>query len=154
MRVGSTYETREITFFVCGIPETQGSKTWLPSKSRFIDAGNVGVKGKRRGGRLLAWRSAVAKAGMVARLENDWTMRDRQAILLGLEFYLPRAKGNKDPEPVTGKDLCKLARAVEDALQGIFYPNDNRIVRYGNLGKQFADEMGPGAMITVSPFIR
>ena len=94
------------------------------------------------------WRQTVGYAARRA-------MRG-QAMLTGpldlnLLFFLPRPKSAPVSRalPETKPDLDKLCRAIGDALEGIVFVNDSRIVRLAAL-KLYATEENPvGASISV-----
>jgi crossover junction endodeoxyribonuclease RusA len=125
-----------IAFSVPGLPATQGSKRYI-GNGRFIDSCK----------RLPAWRSLVAH---MASQVNDSALIDG-AISLSIKFVLPRPKGHYGkkglrpaaPKYPTGKpDLCKMVRAVEDALKGVVWTDDSRVVVYDRVIKVYADNQG------------
>lgn len=112
-----------IHFFVPGIPATQGSKKHVGG-GRIIDTCK----------RLPEWRKAVAYHAAQARTEPIYD----GAVAISMTFVMPRAashfgmKGLRStaPEHHTKKpDLTKMQRAVEDALTGIIFTDDARVVR-------------------------
>ena len=132
-----------ITFFVPGLPATQGSKTPMGrSKSGQI----ILVDSCKR---LPVWRHTVAAYAQQAAQREGWEAT-QGAIGLSLEFVLPRPKlhykGGKRSEELkedapywhtVKPDLCKLTRAVEDALRGILYWDDSNVVLYANSQKRY-----------------
>jgi Holliday junction resolvase RusA-like endonuclease len=66
-----------------------------------------------------------------------------------LHFWLPRPKSPKNKlHPVTRPDLDNLAKSVFDALNGVFWVDDSRIVLKG-LRKAYATEGGPGVAVII-----
>lgn len=114
---------------VHGTPATQGSK--LPGVAangrRFVREANPDL------GR---WRSQVAQAAGDAYAGE---LLD-EAVGLDLVFHRPRpaghykasgglsAAGRRTPYPIGAPDVLKLARAAEDALTGVVWMNDARVV--------------------------
>ena len=115
--------------FVPGEPRAQGSK-----RGRVIAGRAVLVESNPKG--LVAWRAAITYAA--ASLETSGGKYTPlfvadQAVGLHLTFVLPRPKSapksgdlvelaNKKP------DIDKLARAVLDALTGVWMRDDSQVV--------------------------
>lgn len=102
---------------------------------------------------FLAWRDAHGGVS-----PEPWDC----ACELSCEFILPRPDGHwlspgrlrkgAPAHPEVKPDLSKLVRAVEDALIGVVYRDDSRVVRYGEMGKRYAAWGGSGgAVIRVRP---
>jgi Holliday junction resolvase RusA-like endonuclease len=155
---------RSLTFRVNGVPVPQGSKVPRVIGQRVrLRNGLVAIVGARavmteqsdmKGktlarGRLSAWRARVTSAARVAWYEayglNDpWSC----ALELAIAFELPRPpshwlrpgalKRSAPRAPTSKPDLSKLIRAVEDALTGVVYDDDARIVQYAAPRKRFA----------------
>jgi Holliday junction resolvase RusA-like endonuclease len=114
---------------VYGTPATQGSKVtgMAGNGRRFVREANPDLK---------RWRSQVAQAAGDAYAGE---LLD-EAVGLDLVFVRPRpsghftttgglsAAGRRSPYPTGAPDVLKLARAVEDALSGVVWTNDARIV--------------------------
>lgn len=153
---------------VYGIPRPQGSKTPYPFVKTFPDGRPMYRKDKR--GNLIPilgvrmaegraekreefeqWRTAIAT---VARVRFEGEIFD-EPLIATYSFFLPMPKKSQFPEAPAGKpDLDKLMRAVNDALTGIVFVDDSRVVRDGGSGKFWADprdERGPRVQITVRP---
>lgn len=117
-------------FFVNGKPQAQGNhriaKRSRFSKSKLYDSNK----------NLKQWRRVVARAAVA----EGWVDRDLLdgPVQLSLDFYYPRPKShyckgglrkNASPWPhKTGSDLDKLVRAIGDALTGVVWTDDRRIV--------------------------
>lgn len=108
-----------------------------------VQEGNIsfgkGHSYHREGKRLDAWRDAVAIYAKAARQGDPW----QGAIDLMLTFaYKQRTKRDYGQPKLTRPDLSKLVRAVEDALTGIVYVDDNQVVqliankRYVDVGEE------------------
>ena len=114
---------------VYGTPATQGSKVtgMAANGRRFVREANPDLK---------RWRSQVVQAAGEAYVGE---LLD-EALGLDLVFMRPRpsghfltggglsASGRRSPYPTAAPDVLKLARAVEDALTGVVFTNDARIV--------------------------
>ena len=102
---------------------------------------------------LLSWRNAVADAA--ADLWGDCPLLD-EAVSLGVEFWVQRPTSVKRDgkrgrlRPHTTPDLDKLVRAVSDALTGIVFTDDARIVSI-YASKHYADSHRIGAHIVCGP---
>lgn len=108
--------------------------------------------------RTKMWAGLVgeaARAAMVGRV----MFRD-QAVQVHVEFRLPRPAGHYKPSgeirrsaprfPLVKPDLDKLVRATMDAIKGVVFDEDSRIVSIA-AGKYYATaDVGPGALITVT----
>lgn len=114
-------------FFVSGEPAAQGSMRAFVVKGRAVMTHNSkGVK---------PWRDAVAESALAA----GWREPLDCAVELTVTFFYLRPAshyGKKGLRPSAslypekaGKDLDKLVRAVGDALTGIAWRDDRRIVR-------------------------
>lgn len=148
------------TFFVRGLPQTQGSMKAIESASTGRP---IVVQDKPKG--LREWRRAV---GDEARRMAGFTAPADGPIRLALHFFLPRPKGHflpansRRPEPVlspsapafptTKPDVDKLARAILDALKydGAVYRDDAQVVRMV-VSKDYADaDYPPGVEVTLA----
>lgn len=140
-----------VAFFVAGVPAPGGSKKAVP-----IGGGKVALvdDAKRNG----PWRERVAAEGQAAM--GDGPLLDGP-LALSMRFVVARPKGHfgtgknagtvkaSAPRwPAVKPDATKLLRAAEDALSGVIWHDDARIVR------QFvAKDYGarPGVLIAVVP---
>lgn len=142
---------KQISFFVSGIPRPSGSKRgfFIPKLKRVIitDA-NPNSKD---------WKIDVKHAAQAA---YDGPLLDGP-LHVYFRFFMLRPKGHygsgknaavlkeSAPEYPTGKpDVLKLARGVEDALSGIIYVDDCRIVTE-LLDKRYGDK--PGVEVVITP---
>ncbi|WP_280404723.1 RusA family crossover junction endodeoxyribonuclease [Nocardia brasiliensis] len=126
-------------FFVAGRPAPQGSK----SISR---TGHLYETSRH----LKPWRATVALA---ARAQRPTVIEG--PVVLGMEFIMLRPKATPKTRPtppaVRRPDIEKLARAVSDALTGVFFGDDAQVTVMP-LAKRVA-EAGelPGVKIFVAP---
>jgi Holliday junction resolvase RusA-like endonuclease len=101
--------------WVQGLPRSQGSK------NAYNRGGRIVLVESAKG--LKAWRETIA---YVAASTNP-VITD-QAVKLSLLFLLPAPKKAVRQFPTTKPDLDKLARAVMDALTGVYYLDDAQVV--------------------------
>jgi Holliday junction resolvase RusA-like endonuclease len=140
------------TFTVIGTPRPAGSKRQRPVFRKDRATGERVLVRSATGAPVVAtapdnpdtkpWMNAVAEAAVF-----EWGPRELAAIdgpvFLRLDFYFPRPDSHygtgrnagilKPGAPLypttAGYDVDKLSRAVLDALQGIVFRNDRRVVR-------------------------
>lgn len=127
--------------FVSGAPAAQGSKKFVGvRKGRAVlveQSKNVGP-----------WRKAVADA---AQLNADGLLEG--PVALTLEFVMPRPKSTprrSTPPAVKRPDLDKLARAICDALTGIWFADDSRITHLAATKRLAEIGEKPGVHITAT----
>lgn len=113
-----------ITFFVPGVPTSQGSKRIVGGRR---GRGTLRVVEATKG--LRAWRRAAAEMAMVVRKGRCFD----EPVWLALTFLLPRPRKPRWEVPASAPDLDKLVRAIGDALVvGGLLANDARIVRFAS----------------------
>jgi Holliday junction resolvase RusA-like endonuclease len=135
-----------IKLWIPGIPAPGGSK-------RFFGRGRVVDDCKRNP----KWRRLVAAE---ARKQYHGVSLAAPLIVL-MTFYLPRPKchfgtgknagrllGGAPALPIVKPDLTKFVRSTEDALTGILWDDDAKIVSQSN-AKVYADCRGPGVEVVV-----
>lgn len=108
--------------------------------------------------RTKLWAGLVGEAARAA-MEGRLMFRD-QAVRVHVEFRLPRPVGHFKPGgelrrssphfPLVKPDLDKLVRATMDAIKGIVFDEDSRIVTLAASKYYATDIVGPGALITVT----
>ena len=140
-----------ITFFIPGIPQTQGSKKAfvIPGTNRatIVDAKPKALK---------CWRSAIADAALTVWHEAP----TRAPISMFVRFYFPRPKSHfrtgknshllSDRAPIyhVGKpDVDKLGRAILDALTGVVYHDDSQVFQLELMKVYVVEKQKPGAKI-------
>jgi Holliday junction resolvase RusA-like endonuclease len=152
-------ETPAITVIVHGLPGPQGSK-------RHVGNG-VMVESSEK---VKPWRQDVkyAALGATAALPG-WAILDGP-LAVAMTFTFARPKGHyrtgrnahllrdaAPTRPAVFPDLSKIVRSTEDALTGVVWHDDQRVVEYVRLGKYYAgtdapDVLdGPGCVIRVWP---
>ena len=148
-----------ISLTVYGLPAPQGSK-------RHVGNGVMIESSKK----VKPWRQDVKQAALdaVAGLA-DWTPLDGP-LVASMVFTFARPKGHyrtgrnahllrdtAPPRPAGMPDLSKILRSTEDALTGIVWHDDARVVGYDQLGKWYAGTDAadvlpmPGCVIRVWP---
>ena len=142
-----------ISFFVPGIPVSQGSKRAFvirDKSGRHRPVLTESAKG------LPQWRATVALAGRQALMKGNegatvgwWA---KKALLVRLAFSLPRPASlpKKVQDAVKRPDVDKLTRAVLDALTGILWADDAQITRL-EAAKVYAHEGQAGVSVVVTP---
>jgi Holliday junction resolvase RusA-like endonuclease len=94
-----------IRVFVPGIPRPQGSK------NAYIRGGRaILVEANKY---LPAWRQQITRAVEMANSQSIDAMEG--AIVLNVDFFMPKAKSNKKDSPFQKPDLDKLIRAIMDS---------------------------------------
>ena len=144
-----------IEFFVPGKPRPRGSKTAMPiymNRPRCAKCGMPGLALKD--GRIInryvdsaagsdKWMKEVAKEAKRHRPQIIWD----DAVTIVCIFLHPRPKNQlssakdkqgqpKDLAPdhkITSPDVLKMGRAIEDALKGIIYTDDARVVSHTSI---------------------
>lgn len=144
-----------ITITVRGIPAPQGSK-------RHVGNGVMIESSKK----VKPWRQDVKYAALDA-IGDAWTLLDGP-LAASMTFTFARNKGHyrtgrnahllRDAAPTRPDrtpDLSKILRSTEDALTGVVWQDDARVVEYVRLGKFYAGTAaedvldGPGCVIHV-----
>lgn len=86
---------------------------------------------------LTAWRADVAEAAYVAASLAGWPMNGTEYLGLSLRFLFRRPASHVGRRlavypahraAMPGPDIDKLTRAVLDALTGVLYDDDRRVV--------------------------
>jgi Holliday junction resolvase RusA-like endonuclease len=138
-----------ISFYVPGIPATQGSKTLAHAN------GNVWMR-ERNAAQLKVWRDAVIVIARQAANRARWHVEADTPVKVEVLFYLPKPPTSKRPNPTAQRDgdLDKLQRAVGDAIvQAGVLADDSQITTW-NATKAWTPPQGqPGAWITVTNMI-
>lgn len=137
---------RSVKLDVLGVPQPQGSKA-----ARVVKGRAILTEGFGEGPRLRkSWREAIANAARAWLGENGRPAPLDEPVRLTLEFRLPRpaSASKRVLYPAKKPDCSKLARAAEDALTGLIYVDDARVVDL-HVTKRFASGEPPGVTITV-----
>lgn len=135
---------------VYGQPVPQGSKsarvvTAKSGKQIAVMTDGFGKKPRE----LKGWRYAIADEARRWLRETN-TVPLSGPVAMRVTFYLPRPKSapRKVLYPATRPDLDKLVRSVGDALCGLAYEEDSRIVEI-DAKKRFAIDSAPRAEIEI-----
>lgn len=148
-----------ITITVHGLPAPQGSKKHLGNGVMVESSAKV-----------KPWRQDVKHAALaITEALPNWTVLDGP-LAVAMTFTFDRPKGHyrtgrnahllRDAAPIRPAgmpDLSKLARSTEDALTGVIWKDDARVVEYVRLGKWYAETDAddvlsvPGCVIHVWP---
>lgn len=158
-----------LDFVVYGSPAPQGSKNGFAVSKKGkggarVYTGKVAMTESSK--KVKPWRDAVAAIAASLVLPEHRPLLDG-ALVADMVFSLPRParfpKSKADDTrwlhglPTTTPDLSKLARSTEDALTGIAWADDARVVGYRRLDKAYAggddhDALRqPGARIRIWP---
>jgi crossover junction endodeoxyribonuclease RusA len=141
--------TEPIRFTVYGVAQPQGNKSGFVNKKTGGVVMREGSSGKARD-TFKDWRGAVADAARAWQADHESALLD-EPVRLEAEFYLPRPAANPWRLWQRGRpDVDKLARAILDALTGIVFVDDGRVVEL-YVSKPFAGASPPRAVITVQP---
>lgn len=135
-----------LSFFVPGIPATQGSKRAFAHRT----TGKIIVKEDCK--KTKDWRGDVKRFA----LEAFQGQPTADAVTLAIVFYLPRPKGHlgakglrpsAPPYHTTKPDCTKMLRAVEDALKGLIWKDDSQVIEQ-QIRKHYTQGQ-PGAQVTI-----
>lgn len=131
-----------VSFFVPGDPITKGS-------GRAVAKGVYLPGSSKVGGRKIKAFTALVKWHAIAAMRGRALPPPDAPIGVRLVFRIAKPKSNKDPAPVRRNDLDKLCRLVFDALSGVCYGDDSRVI-WLETGKFWAtDEIPSGVWIGV-----
>jgi Holliday junction resolvase RusA-like endonuclease len=137
-----------ITLDVLGIPAPKGSgrAMLIAGRARFI-ASSSGANAKRQA----SWARAVAQVACGLTLIDG-------PVRVSIAFRVPRPAGHRTKRgdlrtsaplhPAVAPDLDKLTRCTLDALAGLAFTDDSRVVAL-TVTKQYATPGREGASITV-----
>jgi Holliday junction resolvase RusA-like endonuclease len=136
-------------FFVPGVPAPKGSLKAIPFRRK---TGKLGVSVKHDNPKVKTWMANVALIG-----RRSWKGEPTDDELrVELVFLLPRPKTVKREWPSAKPDIDKLARAILDALEGVVFTNDSRVVQL-DTSKEYAEpELGdePGVNVWIRRPVR
>ena len=137
-----------ITLDVLGVPAPKGSgrAMLIAGRARFI-ASSSGANARRQTSWARAVAAAAADAAPIA-----------GPVRVSIAFRLPRPTGHRTKRgelrqsaplhPAVAPDLDKLARCTLDALTGLAFDDDSRVIALV-VSKQYAVPGREGASITV-----
>lgn len=141
-----------LTFRAFGTPVTQGSMS-----ARVVNGRTIVYH--QRDAQLQSWRADVAEAAFLALHLAGWERNMPTLVRLDMRFLFRRPDSHytaaggirahaKAAAP--GADLDKLVRAVLDALSGVLYDDDRRVVELSATKEWARSE--PGAIINAERF--
>lgn len=132
---------------VIGLPVPQGSKSARVFNGRAILTDGFGDRPRR----LKEWRQAIAAAARDWMTANGAESPQDGPLALTAVFFMPRPKSaRKRLFPAVAPDADKLARSCLDALTGIAYTDDSRVVDLFVL-KRYAADSPPRVEIDLRP---
>ncbi|WP_334136993.1 RusA family crossover junction endodeoxyribonuclease [Corynebacterium variabile] len=128
------------TFHVPGVPAPQGSKNAYRRGNKVVL-----VESSKK---VKPWRAAVAQAATIAYLRTEPI---DGPVAVEIDFHLPRPKSlpKRVKHMVKRPDIDKLLRSTNDALTGIAYADDSRIVSIAATKRYALPGEETGATITV-----
>lgn len=136
----------DIEFRVYGVPAPQGSKTAFVRGGRAVVVDGSSTSGRQK---LSSWRAEVAREA--ANVSPGYPLNG--PVSVAITFYMPRPKSAPKTRlfPDRKPDVDKLVRSTFDAMTGVLYEDDSRVVKLA-VSKQYADSIEPpGAHISVMP---
>ncbi len=132
-----------VTIHVSGTPAPKGSNRAVMNKhtgrAMMIPGGNKVYEARQK-----SWASAVREAA----LDACSTTVEETPLVVAIEFRLARPKSVKRDAPMVKPDIDKLARCTLDALIGVAFDDDSRIVDL-LLRKKYTEPGLEGASILV-----
>lgn len=148
---------------VLGTPGAKGSaRAFLNKRTGKAQLAPGGAKSTER--KVKAWETAVRERALEVVGERESPVFVGQALTVEITFYLARPAGHwgkgrnagklapsAPPVPIGKPDRDKLERATVDALTGIVFDDDARIVD-GAIRKRYAQPGREGARITIEPW--
>lgn len=136
-----------VTFHVAGKPRAQGSKVLQSS------GGKTWMR--ESDSSLPAWRDSIRAAAKQAMIVNGQDVPYQEAVSVHVLFIFKRPKtvSVNRAYPNVKPDADKLARAVLDAMTGVCYVDDGRVVDL-TVRKAYEQDGGwpEGALVTVESF--
>ena len=133
----------KIEFYAGGIPLPKGSGNIL--RGRYVESADMATK-TRPAGALGRWSGTVAWAAKAAVIKAGFRKFDDLfdgPLTVALVFYVDGA-----PHKQGTGDIDKLTRAVLDAMEGVVYTNDARVVEIFSEKKR-EDDGDPGVWVSV-----
>lgn len=133
-----------IAMHVSGVPAPKGSSRAVLFGGRPHIVPNSSTANARQ---QRSWVKAVRDAAKEAVPSIELPFVNK-ALYVTITFHVPRPKTVKRLFPSTRPDIDKTARTTLDALTGIVFDDDSRIVDL-TLSKRWAEPGREGATITV-----
>jgi crossover junction endodeoxyribonuclease RusA len=122
-----------VKFAVAGLPVTEGSLRPMEVGGKNVPRRTVVIA--TNAAELNTWRRSV-RAVAASKLPRGWVKFDGPVLVECLFLLPPPVKGAKGsviateyPIHQSAGDVDKLARAVLDAMSGVVYTDDSRVIR-------------------------
>jgi crossover junction endodeoxyribonuclease RusA len=132
---------RFVIIRVYGVPQPKGSFRALTLNGR---ATAVPYNAKSK-----AWEKAVKLAASRSCRRYDWLPFDRPCSVT-FEFFLRRPQKPRFRRPATKPDYDKLVRSTGDALSGVAYVDDARVVEAHTFLRYVDQPSDQGVLIEVA----
>lgn len=142
---------------VFGTPGPQGSKNGFAVSKKGkggqrVYTGKVAMTESSK--KVKPWRDAVKAIAEATVLPEHRPLLDGP-LVADLVLTLARPQRPKHPVyPITYPDLSKLARSTEDALTGVAWADDARVIAYRRLDKVYVGSTDPDALPAPGALIR
>ena len=145
-------DDRSITFFVHGLPTTQGGmrSVTTPAGPRLISSGGLNLK---------SWRTKITQVAQLTANLQHWATIVDQPVAVSLRFYLQMPSTRPAALRHAGialhwkrGDIDKLARAVHDSLTvAAIYGDDGQIAVAAQRKYEVLEARHTGVEVTVLP---
>lgn len=147
--------TEERVFIFEGVAVPQGRGRATVRNRKAVTCGAAPIVGVYDPGQSRTWKSAVKKAAKAQMAERGWEPFVDTPLWCDYRFYLPKPKSKKrsDVFVAVKPDVKNLIAAVEDALEGIVFDNDSRIVR-STEEKRYCTYETPDGSFSTEPHVR
>lgn len=148
----------DVVIAVHGVPGPQGSKSPTGRYTR-TKAGGLAPILKESSDKVKPWRQDVKAAALI--VMNGGREQPLDGPLAVSMVFTMREKPASKPtwwpagerwsktlwwRPASTPDLSKLARSTEDALTGVVWHDDARVVEYVRLAKHYAGDGNPDVL--------
>jgi Holliday junction resolvase RusA-like endonuclease len=147
-----TMDRRIVTFDVVGIAQPKGSTRAFVPKSWAQQAAAAGTAPRAivtsDNPTAKDWQRLVADQAQTVAADGQFV----GAVMVAIVFRLPRPASlpRKVRHHLRKPDVDKLARCCLDALRGVLYPDDSRVVALTARKVYTPDGQAPSACITVA----
>lgn len=135
-----------VFFNAIGIPQQQGSMRAFVVRGRAVQTSD--------NKKLRPWRNIVHDAAVMAVGDRGLF---QGPVEVRAEFRMPRPQSSpktRETLPDKTPDLDKLIRGLLDALSGVVFDDDKRVVSL-NVTERYTDRDGeqPGVSVTIEPLL-
>lgn len=129
-----------ISFRVLGVPAPKGS--FRISRKR----GGKGFTVRKDSDKTETWERVVAASAKAELHAGGWLARDPPFVGVPLRarltFYMPRPPSCRRKAPMVKPDIDKLVRSTLDAMEGVAFDQDSRVVHL-TASKTYATDLRP-----------